>query len=99
MTTSRITRRSALMGMAAGGLAVPFVWRLHAAAPSETLLHASIGAGGMAASDIGSLTPSKHLKLVAVADVDLARAQEIKKKFREVKVYQDWRELFDKEKG
>lgn len=99
MTTPRMTRRSALKGLAAG-LAVPFVFRAHAgAAPSETLLHASFGAGGQAWSDIGELTKSKHLKLVAVADVDLARTADAKKKFPDVHVYQDWRELLDKEKG
>jgi predicted dehydrogenase len=98
MTTSRITRRTALKGLAA--LAAPFVFRAHAhAAPSETLLHASFGAAGQAGSDIGALTASKHLKLVAVADVDLARTADVKKNFPNVRVYQDWRELLDKEKG
>jgi len=98
MTTSRITRRRALKGLAAG-LAAPFVFRAHAhAAPSETLLHASFGASGMAGSDIGSLTASKHLKLVAVADVDLSHTADVKKRFPDVRIYQDWRELLDKEK-
>src|SRR5262249_18714988 len=43
-------------------------------------------------------TASKYVKLVAVADVDLSRTAEIKKNFPEVKIYQDWRELLDKEK-
>lgn len=98
MTSSRITRRRALQRIAAAGLAAPFVFRAHAAAPSETIYHASFGANGMALSDIGSLSHSKHLKLVAVAEVDLNRITEVKKKFPEVKVYQDWRELLDKEK-
>jgi predicted dehydrogenase len=97
MTSTRITRRRALRGLAAG-LAAPFVFRAHAAAPSATLYHASFGANGMALSDIGSLSASKHLKLVAVAEVDLERAAEVKKRFPDVKVYQDWRELLDKEK-
>jgi predicted dehydrogenase len=98
MTTSRITRRTAIKGLAAG-LAAPFVFRAHAhAVPSETVLHASFGAAGQAGSDIGALTASKHLKLVAVADVDLARTADVKKNFPDVRVYQDWRELLDKEK-
>jgi predicted dehydrogenase len=92
------TRRSAIGTMAAG-LTAPFIWRHTAgAAPSETVLHASFGASGMAGSDIGSLTKSKHLKLVAVAEVDLGRAADVKKKFPDVRVYQDWRELLDREK-
>jgi predicted dehydrogenase len=100
MTTSRITRRTALKSLAAAGFAAPFVFRRHAtAAPSETLYHASFGASGMAGADIGSLTASKNLKLVAVADVDLSHTAEVKKKFPDVHIYQDWRELLDKEKN
>ncbi len=95
-----MTRRGALKRIAVAGLSAPFVFRAHAgAAPSETLRHASFGAGGMAWADIGSLSASKHLKLVAVADVDLGCTAEAAKRFPGVKVYQDWRELLDKEKG
>ncbi len=97
--TSRMTRRAALKRISAAACAVPFVYRAHAAAPSETIYHASFGASGMAGADIGSLTASKHLKLVAVADVDLRRTADIKKRFPDVKIYQDWRELLDKEKN
>jgi len=99
MTMSQITRRDAIRRLAAVGLAVPLTRRLHAAAPSETVYHASFGASGMAGSDIGSLTDSKFLKLVAVAEVDLKRVAQIKERFPDVKVYQDWRELLDKEKN
>jgi predicted dehydrogenase len=99
MASSRITRRSVLQRIAAAGFAAPFVFRAHAAAPSETIYHASFGANGMALSDINSLTASKHLKLVAVAEVDLNRIAQVKKRFPEAKIYQDWRELLDKEKN
>jgi predicted dehydrogenase len=96
---SKLTRCGALKRLAAG-LAAPFVFRLHAgAAPSETLHHASFGANGMALSDIRSLTASPNLKLVAVADVDLDRTAEVRKQFPHARVYQDWRQLLDKEKG
>jgi predicted dehydrogenase len=95
-----MTRRDALKQLAVAGLAAPFVLRAHAtAAPSETVYHASFGANGQALSDIQALAHSKNLKLVAVAEVDLDRAAEVKKKFPDVKVYQDWRELLDKEKN
>jgi predicted dehydrogenase len=97
---SRVTRRAALKQWAAAGIAAPFMIRAHAsAAPSETLYHASIGAAGQAAADIGSLTASPYLKLVAVADVDLRNTNRLKERFPGVKVYQDWRELFDREKN
>jgi predicted dehydrogenase len=97
--SSKITRRKALQ-VAAASLAVPFVFRRHAsAAPSDTVYHASFGANGQALSDIGALKGSKNLKLVAVADVDLDRTKEVKKQFPDVHIYQDWRELLDKEKN
>ena len=95
MNKLHVTRRTAVKAI----LAAPFVFRAHAtAAPSETLYHASFGASGMAGSDIGSLTQSKHLKLVAVAEVDLSRVGDLKKRFPDLHVYQDWRQLLDKEK-
>src|SRR5688500_19353070 len=97
--TASVTRRSALGAMAAT-LAAPFAFRHYTnGAPSETLNHASFGADGMAWSDIRSLTASKHLKLVAVSEVDLTRVAKVKKDFPDVRVYQDWRELLDKEKS
>jgi predicted dehydrogenase len=99
MSDSRLTRRDAMKRLAAAGLAVPLMRRVHAVEPSETLYHASFGASGMAGGDIRSLTASKHVKLVAVADVDLGRAAAIKQDFPDAKIYQDWRELLDKEKN
>jgi predicted dehydrogenase len=97
-TSSGITRRSALKTMAGAGIAAPFFLSSAHAKPTETLIHASFGANGMALSDINSLTASKNLRLVAVADVDLNRTAQVRKAFPNVRVYQDWRELLDKEK-
>ncbi len=98
--SNSISRRSALKQMTTAALAAPMVFRhLAQAAPNETLLHASFGADGMAFADISSLTASKFLKLVAVAEVDLTRVKKVKERFPEVRIYQDWRELLDKEKG
>ncbi len=97
----RITRRTALKSIAAaaGAIGLPAVYKLHAhAAPVDTLLHASFGADGMAGADISSLAAGKHLRLIAVADVDLNRTAEVRKRFPNIRVYQDWRELLDKEK-
>ena len=82
MTTSRITRRAALQHLAAAGFAAPFVLRGDAAGPNETLNHASFGAAGMALADIRSLTASKHVRLVAVADVDMNRTTEVSRSCR-----------------
>jgi predicted dehydrogenase len=94
----KFLRRAALA--TAGVWAAPALTRsLRAVPPSGTLRHASFGTTGMAAGDIDSLTHNPALKLVAVADVDLGHAETIKKKFPDVKIYQDWRELLDKEKS
>ena len=80
MKKQTISRRRAMKSIAAA-LSAPMVFRSFAhATPSETVLHVSVGAGGMAASDIGSLTTSKNLKLVAIADVDSSKAAEMAKK-------------------
>src|SRR4051812_14231245 len=85
---------------AAGLMAAPAFRRsARGASPNEIIHHASFGSAGMAASDIGALTKHPNLKLVAVADVDLVRAQKLKEKFPDIKIYRDWRELLDKEKS
>jgi predicted dehydrogenase len=91
-------RRTFLKTLGAAGLAAPFIARnLHAQAPSRTLRHVSFGASGMAWADIQALVSNPFLKLVAVADVDLSKVAEVKAHHPDVKVYQDWRELLDKE--
>ena len=91
-------RRAALT--AAGLWAAPYVTSgLRAASPNEMLLHASIGSSGMAHSDIQGIMRGGKVRLVAVADVDLAKARALKKEFPDVKIYQDWRELLDQEKS
>ncbi len=92
------SRRSFLKTIGAAGLAAPFIARnLHAQAPSRVLRHASFGAAGMAWNDIQAITSNPFVKLVAVAEVDLNRLGEVKAAHPDVKVYQDWRELLDRE--
>ena len=91
-------RRAALT--AAGLWVAPYVTSgLRAASPNEILTHASFGASGMARSDIEGLTRGGRARLVAVADVDLTKARALKKEFPDIKIYQDWRELLEKEKS
>ena len=94
------TRRTFLKTLGAAGLTAPFIARnLHAAAPSRVLRHASFGAAGMAWADIQAITSNPFVKLIAVADVDLSRVKQVKEAFPDVKVYQDWRQLLDREQG
>src|SRR5258708_38420119 len=99
MTNMRsFTRRSFLKTLGASALSAPFVTSgLMAQSPNSVVRHASFGSAGMAWSDITELTKFKELQLVAVAEVDLNRTGELKKKFPDVKIYQDWRKLLDAE--
>src|ERR1041384_4537879 len=92
------SRRTFLKTLGAAGLAAPFIARnLQAAEPSRVLRHASFGTAGMARSDIEAICSNPFVKLVAVADVDLNRAAKLKMDFPEIKIYQDWRQLLEKE--
>ena len=90
-------RRSALA--AAGAMAAPaFIRNLRAAPPSGTILHAAIGAGNQGHADLNRLTNNSFIKVVAIADVDESKSAPWRGKFPEARIYQDWRELLDKEK-
>src|SRR5690348_13681863 len=96
--SNRSTRRNFLKQAAVTAFAAPaFIRNLTAAPPSEVVRHASFGASGMAGADLGAIASHKKVKLVCVADVDLPRAEALKKNYPELRVYQDWRELIDKE--
>src|SRR6266699_1879327 len=92
------SRRSFLKALSAAALGAPFITRgLMAQSPNSVVRHASFGANGMAWSDISEFAKFPQFKLVAVAEVDLNRTAELKKKFPDVPIYQDWRQLLDKE--
>jgi len=94
----RTGRRTFLKQAAVAAFAAPaFVRNLTAAPPSEVVRHASFGAAGMAGADLGAIASHPKVKLTCVADVDLTRAEALKKKFPEIRIYQDWRQLLDQE--
>lgn len=98
MIHTAFSRRAFLKSLGTVCAAAPFVTRdLIAKPPASMLRHASFGASGMAWSDINQLARSRQLELVAVAEVDLNRTVELRKRFPSARVYQDWRRLLDKE--
>ena len=100
MNAPKLPRRTFLKAVGTAGLAFPFISRsLLAAQPSKVLRHASFGASGMAWSDIQAIANNPFVKLVAVADVDLNKVADVKAMFPDVRIYQDWRQLLDKEQG
>jgi predicted dehydrogenase len=95
---SQFSRRSFLKTLGTAALAAPFITRnLLAQSPNSLLRHASFGVGGMGWSDLTQLAPHKHFKLVAICDVDRKATDQARARFPDARVYQDWRELLDKE--
>ncbi|MDB6072096.1 MAG: oxidoreductase domain protein [Verrucomicrobiales bacterium] len=91
-------QRRRFLASAASLLAAPaFIPNLRAASPNGKVRHASFGAGGQAFADLQSFANSPNFELVAIADVDTSAFAAIKAKWPEVKCYQDWRELLEKE--
>ena len=99
MTSTRsFSRRSFLKTLGLAAMASPFITRdVMANPPHNILRHASFGAAGMAGEDIREITKFKQVELVAVAEVDLSRAVEVTKRHPSARVYQDWRQLLDRE--
>ena len=52
----------------------------------------------MARSDYSRICQADNVQLAAVADVDLSRTEGLRENWPELRIYQDWRELLDKEK-
>ncbi|MEI6177748.1 MAG: Gfo/Idh/MocA family oxidoreductase [Verrucomicrobiota bacterium] len=95
---SQFTRRSLLKLLGTTAASAPFVTsNLMAQSPAKKVRHACFGAGGQAWADLTQISNCKNVEIVAVCDVDLSRTTEVRKKLPNAKIYQDWRELFDKE--
>lgn len=92
------SRRDFLQHSLAGAAALSWLQPTYCLAqPSETVRHASFGANGMAGADLNAIASHPNVKLVCVAEVDEARAIDLRKKFPDTRVYQDWRVMLDKE--
>jgi predicted dehydrogenase len=92
------SRRSLLKLLGTSAASAPFIsTRLMAESPANTIRHASFGADGMAWADLTQIANCPNVEIVAVCDVDLTRTAQARKKFPNARIYQDWRELLDKE--
>ena len=96
MPQNVVSRRKFLQTVAATAAVAPFI-SIGSQAQTRMLRHASIGASGQALSDILAFARHPAFDLVAVADVDLGRFERVQQRFPKLRVYQDWRELLDKE--
>ncbi len=69
-------------------------------APSDRLNLAAIGAGGKGSSDIKNASVNGREKVVALCDVDFSgSAKRSVENFPKAKLYHDYREMLEKEKG
>ncbi|HVU25507.1 MAG TPA: Gfo/Idh/MocA family oxidoreductase [Opitutus sp.] len=99
--SSPFSRRRFVKTLGTGALAAPLLSRSLLSAPAASgriLRHASFGAAGQAWNDIQAICSNPFVQLVAVAEVDLNRLANVITSFPGVRVYQDWRELLEREK-
>ena len=93
------TRRRFLKAAGAAFAAPAFIPNLRAASPNGKIRHVSFGASGMARSDLESISRSPHVEVFAVVDVDKRNWDGIRKAWPQAKLYQDFRELLEKDGG
>jgi len=92
------SRRSFLKTLGVAAVGAPLVTScMMTRSRSQVLRHASFGAGGMAWADLTQIAKCPGVEIVAICDVDLTRTVEARKQFPQAKIYQDWRELLDRE--
>ncbi|MBX7210463.1 MAG: Gfo/Idh/MocA family oxidoreductase [Verrucomicrobiaceae bacterium] len=97
-TPSVHSRRRFIQGAASAVFAAPFVTTgLRAASPNGKLRHAAFGASGMSGADMNAMSNHPMWELAAVCDVDTRNFDKVKAKWPDVRCYQDWRELLEKE--
>jgi predicted dehydrogenase len=97
MTKSKIRRRTFLATSAASALAFTYVPK-RAFGANDRIYVAGIGVGGQGGGDIKGVAAAGGT-VVALCDVDEGRAAGSFKRFTEAKVYRDFREMLEKEKG
>jgi predicted dehydrogenase len=66
-------------------------------APSDQLIVAGVGVGGMGFNDVSGVFKSGKAAVGYLCDVDDRRAAKAVEMFPKAKYYKDWRELFEKE--
>ncbi len=98
MNTTTLSRRRFLRNAGASLFAAPFITRgLRAASPNGKLRHAAFGASGMSHTDYMAMSTHPMWELAAVCDVDTRNFDRVRKDFPNVRCYQDWREMLEKE--
>lgn len=98
-TPNRFTRRYFLKGSAAAVVATglaPAI--LRAQNPGNTVNVACVGAGGKGDQDTSETSKVAQVDIVALCDVDSGTLNKAAGKYPNVKTFQDWREMLEKQK-
>jgi predicted dehydrogenase len=88
-------RRSFLQASAAAPF---FIRNLISAPPSGKLRLAAFGASNMAFYTLDGIARHPNVTLACVAEVDSSRLGQLKQKYADARVYQDWRAMLKKER-
>lgn len=98
---TQISRRNFLKHVSMAGVAAPLMLpRLSLASPpSGKLQHAAIGVGGQGASDLACIFSSGKVNVYALCDIDEENLKKAAQEYPGARLYRDWREMFDKERG
>lgn len=99
----KTSRRAFVKTSIGASLAAPWIgWKTTANAgkPSDQIRFVCFGANGRSWANIKEMTEQvPNSKLVAVAEVDTTRTNHVKANHPDAKIYQDWRQLLDKEEN
>lgn len=97
MTRVAFDRRSFLARSACVGASIPAfsLANVCKASPNDRLRLASIGVGGMGASDLGSLSSHRNIEVVALCDVDSNNLAAAAEKHPKARKFSDFRVMFD----
>ena len=96
MSVNRTTRRGFLKfsaAAAAAGIFAPNILRSAEDGGQKKLNFAGIGVGGKGESDIANI--AKEANIVALCDVDRTRLAAAGKKYKDAKMFESFREMFD----
>ncbi len=95
-SANSFSRRRFLAASAVAGIGLPsWSGSVHGALVEKRLRLASVGVGGMGASDLGDLSSHGKVDVVALCDVDRGRLQEAAKKHPNAKLFADFRVMLD----
>jgi len=100
-TRRELLKRSALLGGAAAlaGLPLPSCASSRRRVHASELRHACVGVGGMGQYDLAEIASHPQVRIVALCDVDRANLEAAAALHPTARLYTDWRELLEAERG